>query len=198
MEENNTSCEIRLYLLGNASVGKTSFILKYVNDIFREDHIATVGIDYMYKETTLPNEKKVNLKFIDTAGQEKYRAIAYNLIKSAEGIILMYDITDMKSFEAIPEWVENIREYKGNDFPIVLVGNKCDLEDKREVTKEEGNEEAKKNGFLFYEANNKDGINVEEVVSTLALKVYKKKAKKGKDKEKNMNLKKYKKKKKRC
>ena len=164
---------IKLFLLGDSTVGKSSLILKYIKDTFKKIYTPTIGFDNKGKNIILKNGKKVKIHFCDTAGQERYRSIAFNLIKSATGIILMYDITKKETFKAIPEWVENVRDHKGKDFPIVLIGNKCDLEEKREVQIEEGKEEAIKNGFSFFETSSKDGINVQEAVLELVSKIFK-------------------------
>ena len=183
--------KLKLFLLGNSSVGKTSFIVKYVKNIFNDELKSTIGIDYFEKDNELPNGKKAKIKFYDTAGQEKFRSIAYNLIKSAEGIILMYDITKNETFESISKWIESIKEFKGSDFssfPFILVGNKSDLEEERQVGTKEGMKEAEKYGFPFFETSNKNGINVEKAALTIALKVYeKKKEQEKKNKEKNEN-----------
>ena len=163
---------IKLFLLGDSTVGKSSLILKYIKDTFKKIYTPTIGFDNKGKSIILKNGKKVKIHFCDTAGQERYRSIAFNLIKSATGIILMYDITKKETFKAIPEWVENVRDHKGKDFPIVLIGNKCDLEEKREVQIEEGKEEAIKNGFSFFETSSKDGINVQEAVLELVSKIF--------------------------
>ena len=111
--------------------------------------------------------------FYDTEGKERYQTIAFNLIKNADGIMLMYDISNMKTFEDISGWIKSIRDLKGNDFPIILIGNKCDLKDERVVDKEDGEELAKKNGFLFFETSCKENINVEESINAIASKVNK-------------------------
>ncbi len=128
--------KMKIFLLGNSSVGKSSFIIKYIEDKFLPSNISTVGFNTFEKETKLPNGEKVKIIFIDTAGQEKYNSIAANLIRNAEGIIVMYDITKYETFESISKWIESIKEIKGNDFPsfpFILVGNKCDLGEEREV-----------------------------------------------------------------
>ena len=104
----------------------------------------------------------MKVRFIDTSGQERYHSLAPNFIKKADGIILMYDITNRKTFDAISRWRDDILNNKEKDFPIILVGNKCDLEDERKVQKEEGENIAKKYNFKFYETSNKDGTNIEE------------------------------------
>ena len=168
MAENDKIC---LFTLGNSQVGKTCFILRYTKNTFNSTYISTIGIDFLAKDTSLPNGEKYKVLFYDTAGQEKYRSIAFNLMKGAEGIILMYDVTKRSTFEAITDWVQSIKEAKGENVPVVLIGNKCDLNEEREIDKEEGENEAKKNGFLFFETSNKDGTNVEEAVLALISKV---------------------------
>ena len=163
--------KISIFTLGNSQVGKTCFILRYTKNTFNNTYISTIGIDFLAKDTSLPNGEKYKVLFYDTAGQEKYRSIAFNLMKGAEGIILMYDITKRNTFESITEWVQSIKEAKGDNFPVVLIGNKCDLKEKREISREEGENEAQKNGFLFFETSNKDGTNVEEATLALISKV---------------------------
>ena len=167
MKKKNSNFKVNIFVLGNAGVGKTCFILKYINDFFQTNYMNTIGIDLMAKTITLPSGEEVKIGFYDTAGEERFRAISFNLIKIADGILLMYDISDRSSFEALPGWLDSIRENKGNDFPIVLIGNKCDLEDKRKVKKEEGEKEAEKYELKFYESSNKEGININEPVMDL-------------------------------
>ena len=180
---------INLFVLGNAAVGKTSFIVRFCENEFKDNYLATVGIDFLAKTVILPNNREGKICFYDTAGEEKYRAISFNLIKTADGILLMYDITSQKSFEAISGWINSIKEVKGEDFPIVLIGNKCDKEEGRKVEKEEGENEAEKNNFGFFETSNKDGINVEKAVMDLISRVIKKRnEKQSKNEKKNIKL----------
>ena len=143
--------KINIILLGNSEVGKTSFILRYTEDFFQPIYLTTIGIDFKVKNITFSNNKSYKLFFYDTTGQEKYKSISLNLIKNSDGILLMYDITKKKSFESITNWMESIKDIKEESFPIVLVGNKTDLKDKREVQKEEGKEIATKYGIDFFE-----------------------------------------------
>lgn len=168
MTENEKIC---LFTLGNSTVGKTCFILRFTKNTFTSSYISTIGIDFLAKNILLPNGEKYKVLFYDTAGQEKYRSIAFNLMKGAEGIILMYDVTKRKTFESITDWVQSIKEAKGENFPVILIGNKCDLNEEREIDREEGEKEAQKHGFLFFETSNKDGTNVEEATIALISKV---------------------------
>ena len=167
---------LNIIALGNSNVGKTSFIVRYTENYFRDFYLSTVGIDYKTKIITLPNKNKYKVDFYDTAGQERYKSIAVNVIKNADGIILMYDITQQNTFESISNWMENIFSQKGKDFPVVLIGNKCDLEE-RVVSKDEGEEMAKKYGLSFFESSNKTGENIEEAGMELINKIIEKKEK---------------------
>jgi len=152
---------INIIELGNTTVGKTAYLIRNTENKFRPS-LSTVGIDTRKKRIELENGKKVNVKFYDTSGQERYHSLSANFIKNADGIVLMYDITNRESFDTISRWWNNILEHKEKDFPVILVGNKCDLKDERKVQKEEGEKIAKEYNVKFYEASNKDGINVEE------------------------------------
>ena len=186
MNENNAdSNKVKLITLGNSYVGKTSFIFRYIRKKFTDNYFPTIGFDRCSKEIRLSSGAIINLSFYDTAGQERYRSLAPNFIKIADGILLMYDITDDTSFKEISNWIESVNEAKGKDFPILLIGNKVDLEEKRKVSKKEGEEKAKKNGYLFMETSCKDNINIEESVNALLSKVIKNKNLFGK---KNMTL----------
>jgi small GTP-binding protein len=158
---------IKIMVLGNSSVGKTSFILKYTEDIFRDLYISTIGIDNKRKIIKHSNNKEYSLIFYDTAGQEKYKSISLNIIKNADGVLLIYDITKQDTFEAIASWMENIENIKGKDFPLILIGNKLDLENIRVVSPEEGKELASKYKVDFFETSNKNGTNIENACLAL-------------------------------
>ena len=169
--ESNASCTINLFLLGNFSVGKTSLLNKFVKNTFTEFYLPTIGFDRSTKIITLAKDKNIKISFYDTAGQERYRSIASNLIKYSDGAILVFDITKKETFNAIPKWIESVREHKGNDYPITLIGNKLDLKEEREVEAVEGKKLAEKYGFSFFETSSKEGTNVHESILELALKI---------------------------
>ena len=178
MNDKNVKNEyIKILTLGESSVGKTSFILRYTENTFSEIYLTTMGIDFKTKIIKLKNKKTYSVLFYDTAGQEKYRSISLNVIKNAQGVILMYDITNKKSFESITRWMESIREIKGNYFPIILLGNKCELEEKRVVSKNDAEQLAQKYGIELFEISNKAGINVDEAGLCMINKVVEEKEK---------------------
>ena len=158
---------INLLILGNSNVGKSGFIYRYINEKFMPYTFNTIGFYCLRKNIKTSSGKKANILFYDTSGQERYSIIASNLINKADGVIVMYDITNISTFQKIQSWIESITERKGKNFPIVLVGNKCDLADKREVSKEEGEKEAKNNDFPFFETSCKENINIEKAVKAI-------------------------------
>ena len=173
IEESDSEEAIAIMILGNSEVGKTSFILRFVENTFQSTYLSTVGIDFKVKNINLDN-KEYKLILYDTAGQERYKSLAPNLIKKAFGIILVYDITNKSSFDSIPEIMEKVKEEKGNNFPMVLVGNKIDLEQRRDIEKEKGELLAEKNGIDFYEVSNKEGINIQEAGLAIVHKILEK------------------------
>ena len=155
--------KIKIFTLGNTTVGKSSFIIRFIGDCFSENYVPTTGIDNQTKIIKMDNGKTYTIIFFDTAGQERYNSIAVNSIKNADGILLMYDITNKITFDSIPKWMKSIKEHKEQDFPIILIGNKIDLEIKRKVSTFEGEELAKNYELCFYETSIKDDIKVQEV-----------------------------------
>ena len=174
--ENGKGEFIKIMTLGNLAVGKTNFILKYTENKFQETHISTVGLDFKMKKMEI-NKKNYQIVLFDTAGQERYKSIALNVLKETHGIILMYDITNKTTFESLPDWINNIKDLKGADFPLILVGNKIDLEEERKVNKEEGQKLADENKILFFETSNKTGINIQEAGLALIKKIIDKREK---------------------
>ena len=189
--------QLTLFILGNSSVGKTSFIHKYVKNDFKDSYKNTIGIDYCSRNMKLPTGEEFEIFFYDTAGQEKYKSISFNLIKKADGILLLYDISERSSFDAINQWIENIKNVKGDNFPVIMIGNKCDLEE-RDITQIEGELFANENGFSFEETSCKEGINIEESVQDLVLNILEKKKKENLKENFTFKLSKKKEKKKKC
>ena len=160
--------DIKIITLGNSAVGKSSFILKYTDNSFSQEYLSTLGVDYKHKKIKLKNGKDVRLRIFDTAGQERSRAVSASFIKKADGVILMYDISDLDSFEAVDNWIKSIKEIGKEKLPIVLVGNKCDLsDDERKISLKEGQDKANEFQIPFYETSCKDGINIKEALEKL-------------------------------
>ena len=138
--ESNDEIDIvfKILLLGDTEVGKSSFLMRYSDNVFVENYIATIGLDYKLKNVKLDSGKTIKVQLWDTAGQEKYRTIAKNYFKGSHGILLLYDVTKVNSFENVREWIRDIKEEVSEKAILFLIGNKIDMEDKRKVSKEKG------------------------------------------------------------
>ena len=167
--------EAHIVTLGNGQVGKTSIILRYIDDRFSLNYLSTIGIDSKIKKIIMPNGEQIKVKISDTAGQERFRSIASNYLKKANGILLVYDITCHESFSDINKWLQEINKNESTK-PMVLIGNKSDLEEKREVPKEEGMGYAKNvaKNIPFYETSCKTGDNVDKAIMDLVNQIYNK------------------------
>ena len=135
MEE---ECVYKILLLGDACTDKSLFLLRYTDETFQDIHMATIGLDYRLKTMKLKKGKNIKLQIWDTAGQDRFRAITKNYYKGSHGIILLYDVTNLQSFENIKSWINQIREEASPNVVIYLVGSKIDLEEERKVTKKDG------------------------------------------------------------
>ena len=176
MENNDivSKC-LKIGCFGESCVGKTYFARRYISDVRDDDfHLSTVGVEFFNTTRILSDGQKYKIKNVDTAGQERYKSLSVNSIRLCDGIILMYSVTDRKSFNLISNWIQNIYDMKEKDVPLILIGNKCDLEEQREVFTEEGIEAAKKYNTLYFETSAKEGINVEESFEELLNKIIKK------------------------
>ena len=172
MSENaNVDFAFKILLLGDSSVGKTCFLKRYTDDTFQDAYLSTIGFDFKFKSITLNNGKEVRVQLWDTAGQERFRTIAKSYYKGAHGIVLMYDVTNRKTYDNIKKWLNQIRDETGNRISIILVANKIDCKELRQVTKEEGESLAKSCNLSIFEASAKDSINVKESFQFLAEKI---------------------------
>lgn len=152
--------QIKLLMIGDSGVGKTCLLLRYANDSFSPTFITTIGIDFKIKNITL-DDKKVKLQIWDTAGQERFRTITTSYFRGAEGILLVYDVTDRASFNSIRNWVGQIQQHADVNVSKILVGNKCDMSDDRVISTEEGQKLADEYGIQFFETSAKSSVNVD-------------------------------------
>ena len=152
---------IQLIMVGESGVGKTSLIRRYTNNIFNTNHLETIGIEFFNKEERI-NDQIIQIKLWDTAGQEIFHSLTKNFYRKADGIIIVYDITNKESFERIQDWVKSVYDntdtYK--EIQMIIVGNKIDLEERREVSKEEGLKIGKYFEIDFFEASAKNAEGV--------------------------------------
>ena len=161
----------KILLLGDSTVGKTCFLLRYMDETFLDLHMATIGLDYRLKTMILEEQKIVKVQLWDTAGQDKFRAITRNYYKGASGIILIYDVTNIKSYENIKKWINEIKEEISDKVTIILIGNKIDNIKERKVTKEQGEKLANEVNIPFFETSAKTGEGINESVFFLVKKI---------------------------
>ncbi|GAA5910310.1 Rab family GTPase YPT6 [Sporobolomyces salmoneus] len=159
--------KFKLVFLGEQSVGKTSLITRFMYDTFDNTYQATIGIDFLSKTMYL-EDRTVRLQLWDTAGQERFRSLIPSYIRDSSVAVVVYDITNRQSFMNTSKWVDDVRSERGNDVIIVLVGNKTDLNDKRQVTTEEAEQKSKELNVMFIETSAKAGHNVKTMFRKIA------------------------------
>jgi len=158
---------IKLLLIGDSGVGKSCLLCRYSDDVFNSNFITTIGIDFKIRTIELDGAK-IKLQIWDTAGQERFRTITQAYYRGAMGILLVYDVTDDKSFNNIRTWMRNIEQHANEQVVKILLGNKCDMPDKKMVTWEQGNDLAKEYGIEFFETSAKTNVKVEEAFTAIA------------------------------
>mmetsp|Transcript_18166 Transcript_18166/g.20210 ORF Transcript_18166/g.20210 Transcript_18166/m.20210 type:complete len:213 (-) Transcript_18166:108-746(-) len=162
----------KILLVGDSGVGKSSLVLRYCEDKFRDQHITTIGIDFKVKLVTVDGEK-TKLQIWDTAGQERFHTLTTSYYRGAHAIILVYDVAHRKSFENVEKWMRDISKFAAPHIQLVLIGNKSDLVHSRKVKESEGRQQAKVLKMDFFETSAKEDANVDELFMTVAQKVYK-------------------------
>jgi Ras-related protein Rab-6A len=157
----------KIVFLGDQGVGKTSIITRFMYDSFDKLYQATIGIDFLSKTMYL-EDRTVRLQLWDTAGQERFRSLIPSYIRDSSVAVVVYDITNRASFLNTSKWIEDVRNERGNDVIIVLVGNKTDLAERRQVSVEEGEDKSTKDGVMFIESSAKAGFNIKSLFRKLA------------------------------
>jgi small GTP-binding protein len=160
-------CHWPSVFLGDQGVGKTSIITRFMYDSYDKNYQATIGIDFLSKTMYL-EDRTVRLQLWDTAGQERFRSLIPSYIRDSSVAVIVYDITNRASFLNTSKWIEDVRNERGNDVIIVLVGNKTDLSEKRQVSVEEGEDKSTKEGIMFIESSAKAGFNIKALFRKLA------------------------------
>jgi len=161
----------KILLLGDSEVGKSCFLMRYSDNVFVENYISTIGLDYKLKFVQLDSGETIKVQLWDTAGQDRYRTIAKNYYKGSHGILLLYDITKEKSFGNIREWIKTIKEEVYDNTIIFIIGNKIDKTEERVISTEQGKNLAEEYKLPFFEASAKSGENVDEIFKSLYKKI---------------------------
>ncbi|KAM9269729.1 ras-related protein Rab-41 isoform 4-T4 [Cariama cristata] len=160
-EFGNPLRKFKLVFLGEQSVGKTSLITRFMYDSFDNTYQATIGIDFLSKTMYL-EDRTIRLQLWDTAGQERFRSLIPSYIRDSAVAVIVFDVTNLNSFQQTSKWIDDVRTERGSDVIIMLVGNKTDLADKRQVSIEEGERKAQELHMMYIETSAKAGYNVKQ------------------------------------
>ena len=187
---------LQIVTMGNAGVGKSSIIKRYISDIFDNNSISTIGVEFSIKEMTLKNGKKIKLKLMDTSGQELYRSLSKSYFKNSDGVLFVFALNNEQSFTDISEWINFFNENCFRDnIPKYLIGNKCDLDS--HVNQALIKEVANNNDMKYFKTSAKEKININNIFEEMGEKLFEEYKKSGR--ENNIQLKSIKKpKKKSC
>ena len=169
----NYSYLFKYIIIGDSAVGKSNILLRYIHDNFNEEFQSTIGVEFGAKNIKL-EDKVYRIQIWDTAGQETFRSITRAYYKNSVCAFVVYDITNRNSFQNVKSWIEDCRKQSPKTVFMVLIGNKVDLEDSRQVSYEEGSVFAEKNRMLFFETSAKTGKNIEEIFLKSSMEIAKK------------------------
>ena len=162
----------KIILIGNSGVGKSSILQRYIQKVFQESFASTIGVDFFMKSINI-GDKSIKLQLWDTAGTEKFRSITTGYYRGADAAFVVFDLSSKSSFKNLNEWIESYYKYSNPDVEknVILIGNKSDLIDKREVAKEEIEKFIKDNNINYFETSAKDGKNIDECFTFIAEKI---------------------------
>ncbi|KAG1954524.1 ras-related protein Rab-41 isoform X4 [Pimephales promelas] len=166
-EFGNPLRKFKLVFLGEQSVGKTSLITRFMYDSFDNTYQATIGIDFLSKTMYL-EDRTIRLQLWDTAGQERFRSLIPSYIRDSAAAVVVYDIANLNSFQQTSKWIDDVRTERGSDVIIMLVGNKTDLADKRQVSLDAAEKKARDLGVMYIETSAKAGYNVKQLFRRVA------------------------------
>ncbi|CCM00219.1 uncharacterized protein FIBRA_02247 [Fibroporia radiculosa] len=171
-QDKTSTVNVKLLLIGNSSVGKSSLLLRFSDEQWlpEDEASATIGVDFRVHKMEVKG-KKVKLSIWDTAGQERFRTITSSYYRGAQGIILVYDVANRESFDALPRWYSELETYVSPSVVKIIVGNKVDKEFSRQVSHSEGQHFAERMNSLFFEASAKTSIGVREAFQEVVEKI---------------------------
>ena len=170
----NSDFSFKVVLVGDTCVGKSSLLVRFCDDIFTDNYITTIGVDFKFK-TLLLKGKTIKIQIWDTAGQERYRSMTTAYYRGANAIIICYDITNHESFDNLNKWISDVKKFANDDTEIFIYGNKMDQEDKRQVMIGEKDEFENNSHYNIYEVSAKSGNNIEESFSKIVESLIEKK-----------------------
>ncbi|RCH95757.1 Ras- protein Rab-2A [Rhizopus azygosporus] len=173
MSNYNYSYIIKYIIIGDTGVGKSCILLQFTDKRFMPAHDLTIGVGFGTRFITV-NDQQTKLQIWDTAGQESFRSITRSYYRGAAGALLVYDITRRETFEHLSVWLEDVRQHANPNTVIMLIGNKSDLESKRQVSREEAERFAQENGLFFLETSAKTANNIEEAFVKTAEEIQRK------------------------
>jgi Ras-related protein Rab-1A len=168
----NYDQKCQLLIIGDSTVGKTSILNKFANGTFNANYLATVGLDNITKDETIDG-KNIRIKIWDTAGQERYKALTKGFFNNAEGIMIVFVVTNIETFDNLKNWIQSIETFMGNkmeETPIIIIGNKIDCEE-REVKTEDAESYCKGQNYPYFETSAKTGENIDKTIRFLVKKV---------------------------
>ena len=164
--------KLKIVLLGDSGVGKTNLISRYISNKFEKDTKSTIGVEFFCKTFKVNKDKIIKMELWDTAGQERYKSITSVYYKGAKGAFIVYDITSKKSFDNIDKWITEIKEKNNNEVKLVIIGNKIDLDNNREITFEEAKNKFKDKNILLIETSALNDTNVNEAFTSMVKILY--------------------------
>ncbi len=168
----NYDQKCQLLIIGDSTVGKTSILNKFANGTFNQNYLATVGLDNITKDETIDG-KNIRIKIWDTAGQERYKALTKGFFNNAEGIMIVFDVTNSETYDNLKNWIQSIHNFMGNkmeEIPIIIIGNKIDCEE-REVKTEDAESFCKGQNYPYFETSAKTGENIDKTIRFLVKKI---------------------------
>lgn len=151
---------LKIILVGDVSVGKTSVLERYINNNFKDDYTCTIQAEQKTKIINEDSNTSIRMDIWDTAGQEKFRSLTRQYYRDSQGAIIVFDITKKKTFDSLQTWIDDIQDYSDKDIPIIIVGNKSDLIDEREVSENNINEFLN-DKYTYFEVSAKYGNNID-------------------------------------
>merc|ERR1712035_78151 len=160
-------------IIGDTGVGKSCLLLQFTDKRFQPVHDLTIGVEFGARMINI-DQKQIKLQIWDTAGQESFRSITRSYYRGAAGALLVYDITRRDTFNHLTTWLDDARQHSSSNMVIMLIGNKSDLESRREVKREEGEAFVREHGLVFMETSAKTAAGVEEAFINTAREIYEK------------------------